>query len=60
MSFNVAVEKNVDYLCKKKNKAKQEKNIFSVPVKTKQIIKNRDTTSKVNIPKVLPAKGVGQ
>ena len=60
MSFNFAVEKNRKTFCAKK-KAKREKILFSVPVKTKQIIKNynRDITSKVNTPKALPAKGGG-
>ena len=52
MSLNFAVEKNRKNFCAKKN-------IFSVPVKTKQIIKNRDTTLKVNTPKYLPARGGG-
>ena len=44
-----------------KKKAKREKIFCSVPVKTKQIIKNynRDITSNVNIPKALPAKEGG-
>ena len=59
MSLNFAVGKNRKNFCAKRKLGEQEKNIFSVPVKTKQIIKNRDTTLKVNIPKDLPAKGGG-
>ena len=49
-------------LCSGKKNRKNfcaKKNFFSVPVKTKQIIKNRDTTLKVNTPKDLPARGRG-
>ena len=49
-------------LCSGKKNRKNfcaKKNFFSVPVKTKQIIKNRDTTLKVNTPKDLPARGGG-
>ena len=52
MSLNFAVEKKIERIS-------VQKNIFSVPVKTKQIIKNRDTTLKVNTPKDLPARGGG-
>ena len=53
MSLNFAVEKkNRKNFCAKKIS-------FKVSVKTKQIIKNRDTTLKVNTPKDLPARGGG-
>ena len=59
MSLNFAVGKNRKNFSAKKKLGEQEKNIFSVPVKTKQFIKKRDTTLKVNIPKDLPAKKGG-